>query len=357
MSAMTSAERVRAVLRREEPDRIPHFEWVVDPKVRDVLCPGCSYEEFVVRLEWDAILTSPDFAKERVGPNQWKNEWGIVRQDTGEESKYPIKGPISTLEDLERYEPPDPRAPGRFANIESVVAEFKNVKAIGVHLNDVFSVPRYLLGFNELMLAFADCPALVEGLVELSVQTNLKLAEGVAARGVDFVFFGDDYASAQQCFIPPDWFRKFLYPGLKRLVTGCKERGLFVIKHTDGNIRGIIDMLIDSGIDCLDPIDPLGGMNIAEVKARYGNRVAIKGNVDCARTLVYGSITDVIEETRDVIGKAAPRGGFILSSSNSIHSSVRPENYLAMLHALRMYGRYPLSLDHWKGKATGGIWG
>jgi len=356
MAEMTSAERVMAALRREEPDRIPHFEWAVDRKVREALCPGCSYEEFVVRMDWDAILTAPDFRKEQVGPNEWKNEWGITRRYTGEEDPFPVAGPIKTLEDLARYEPPDPHAEGRYKSLEGVVREFKGRKAVGVHLNDVFSLPRYLVGFTELMTALVDCPALVQGLVDMSVEVNLAMAKEVAKRGADFVFTGDDYCSARQPFISPDWFRKFLYPGLKRVMGGFKDAGLFVIKHSDGNLRPILDMVVDSGIDCLDPIDPVGGMDIAEVKAKYGDRIAIKGNVNCAAVLVFGSVGEVIAETKEVIRRAAPGGGFILSSSNTIHSSVKPENYLAMLHALRMYGRYPISLEHWQGKTTEGFW-
>ena len=97
-------------------------------------------------------------------------------------------------------------------------------------------------------------------------------------------------------------------------------------------------------------------MDIGAVKAKYGKRVALKGNVDCAHTLTFGSISDVIAETKECIRKAAPGGGFILSSGNTVHSAVKPENYLALLHTLKMYGRYPLSLDHWKGKTTDGFW-
>jgi uroporphyrinogen decarboxylase len=356
MADTTSAERVMTVLGRQEPDRIPHFEWAVDRKVREVLCPGCSYEEFVVRMEWDAILTSPDFRKEQVGPNEWKNEWGVTRRYTGEEDTFPIAGPIKTLKDLRRYAPPDPHAKGRYAGLEGVVEHFKGRKAIGVHLNDVFSVPRYLMGFSELMTALVDCPALVQGLVDLSVEVNLEMAKEVARRGADFVFTGDDYCSARAPFVSPAMFRQYLYPGLKKVVGGFKELGLFVIKHSDGNLWPIIDMVIDSGIDCLDPIDPVAGMDIGRVKAKYGRRIALKGNVNCAQTLAFGSIEDVIRETKEVIRQAAPGGGFILSSSNTIHSSVKPANYLAMLHTLRMYGRYPISMDHWQGRTTDGFW-
>jgi len=353
---MTSRERVMAALRREEPDRIPHFEWAVDRKVREVLCPGCSYEEFVVRMDWDAILTAPDFKKEKTGPDEFRNEWGVVRRYTGEEDPFPISGPIKTLEDFRRYTPPDPHAPGRYASLEAVVKNFKGKKAIGVHLNDVFSIPRYLLGFTEIMEAIYDCPELVEGLIEMSVNVNLAMAKEVAARGADFVFTGDDYCSTQAPFFSPDIFRRMFNPGLKRVMTGFKELGLHVIKHCDGNLWPIIDMVVDSGIDCLDPIDPVAGMDIGAVKAKYGHRIAIKGNVNCAQTLTFGSISDVIAETKEAIRKAAPGGGYILSSGNSIHSAVKPENYLAMLHTLRMYGQYPLSLEHWQGKTTDGFW-
>jgi len=205
-------------------------------------------------------------------------------------------------------------------------------------------------------VAFYDCPALVEGLVEMSVRVNLEMAKEVAARGADFVFTGDDYCSSKQPFMSPALFRQYLNPGLKRVMTGFKELGLYIIKHSDGNLWPIIDMIVDSGIDCLDPIDPVAGMNLGEVKAKFGQRIALKGNVNCAQTLTFGSISDVIAETKAVIRQAAPGGGFILSSGNTIHSGVKPENYLAMLHTLRMYGQYPLALDHWQGQTTDGFW-
>jgi uroporphyrinogen decarboxylase len=121
---------------------------------------------------------------------------------------------------------------------------------------------------------------------------------------------------------------------------GYKELGLYVIKHTDGNIWPIIDMIIDSGIDCLDPIDPQAGMDLAEVKEKYGHRVAIKGNVDCAQLLTFGTPQEVIEVTKGALRQGMPGGGFILSSSNSIHSGVKPENYIAMVQTLHEFGKY-----------------
>ncbi len=336
------------VLRRQQPDRIPHFEWIIDRKVRQALCPGGTMEEFTVRMGLDAILTSPDFRKEQIAPKRFRNEWGVILETTAEEHGFPIEGPIRSLDDFRRYQPPDPHAPGRYQSLQQLVKRYKGKLAIGVHLNDVFSIPRYLLGFENLLMALIDEPELVRGLVDLSVEMNLAMAREVARHGADFVFTGDDYASAERPFMSPQAFREFFYPGLVRVVAGFHECGLPVIKHTDGNIRPLLEMILDSGIDCLDPIDPIAGMDIGEMKALYGGRIALKGNVNCAHTLTFGSEQQVVEETRAVIRQAAQGGGLILSSSNSIHSAVKPGNYLAMWNALRMYGSYPIRLDPWE---------
>jgi uroporphyrinogen decarboxylase len=352
MAELTSVERVMRVLRNEEPDRIPHFEWIIDHRVREAIIPGCSMEEFTVRMGLDAILTGPDFRKEEIGENRFRNEWGVVSQYTNEEHSYPLESPIATLEDFQHYTPPDPHAPGRYASLDRLVRKYKGNLAIGVHLNDVFSIPRYLIGYEGLLMALAADQDLVRKLVELSVDINREMAVEVARRGADFVFTGDDYASTTGPLMSPAMFRQLFAEPLKRVITAFKDQGLAVIKHTDGNIMPLMDMILDSGIDCLDPIDPVAGMDIGLLKREYGRRVALKGNVDCAHTLPFGNEEDAVRETKEVIRKAADGGGLILSSSNSIHSSVKPGNYLAMWNAIRMYGKYPISLDTW-GDDTG----
>jgi uroporphyrinogen decarboxylase len=342
---LTSAERIMRVLRREEPDRVPHFEWLVDRKVREVLRPGCkTYNEFAVRMGHDAVLADPNFKKEQIGPGLKRSEWGYVTQDTPEEHGIEVESPIKTMEDFERYAPPDPHAPGRYVSIEDTIREFGGKKAVIVHLNDVFSLPRYLIGMEDLLMSIITAPDLVRAVVELAVDINLEMAKEVAARGVEIVYTGDDYAGNRGPFMSPQHFRELFYPGLQRVMGGFKELGLHVIKHTDGNLWPIMDMIIDSGIDCLDPIDPQGGMDLAEVKEKYGDRIALKGNVDCSNLMTFGTPDEVVAATKEALRNGAPGGGFILSSSNSIHSAVKPENYQALLDTLEQHGRYPISV-------------
>lgn len=341
MVEMTSEERVLCALQRQEPDRVPHFEWLVDRRVREALCPGSKdHNDFAVEIGQDAVLADPIYQKERVGSNRWRSEWGYVTQDTPEEHGIEVESPIKTMADFEQYTPPDPLAPGRFKAIEETVKKYGGDKAVIVHLNDVFSLPRYLMGMQELLMAIVTEPELVKGLVDMSVAINLKLAKEVAARGVKIVYTGDDIAYNKGPLMSPKHFRELFYPGFLRVMRGFKELGLYIIKHTDGNLWSIMDMIIDSGIDCLDPIDPLAGMDLGEVKAKYGHRVALKGNVDCAQLMTFGTPDEVIEATKVALRQGMPGGGYILSSSNSIHSTVKPENYVAMLDALHEYGRY-----------------
>jgi uroporphyrinogen decarboxylase len=340
MAVMTSEERVMCVLQRKEPDRVPHFEWLVDRRVREALHPECKTPHEFAGQTGDAIIVDPIYTKQRVGSNRWRSEWGFVTQDTDEEHGIEVESPIKSMGDFDQYTPPDPLAPGRFEAIEIAVEKYKGNKAVIVHLNDVFSLPRYLMGMQDLLMAIVIEPKLVEALVELSVTINLQLAKEVAARGVKIVYTGDDIAYSKGLLMSPKHFRELLYPGFVRVIRGFKDLGLYVIKHTDGNLWSIMDLLVDAGIDCLDPIDPIAGMDLGEVKARYGDRIALKGNVDCAELMTFGTPDQVVEATKTALRQGMPGGGYILSSSNSIHSSVKPENYAAMLQTLHEYGRY-----------------
>jgi uroporphyrinogen decarboxylase len=103
----------------------------------------------------------------------------------------------------------------------------------------------------------------------------------------------------------------------------------------------LLDMIVEAGVDALNPLEPAAGMNIAEVKKLYGDKIALVGNIDCGELLCFGTPEQVRQTVKWTIEVAGDNGGFILSSSNSIHSSVKPENYLAMVEAGREFGRYP----------------
>ncbi|MBW2368355.1 MAG: hypothetical protein JRH15_10750 [Deltaproteobacteria bacterium] len=138
---------------------------------------------------------------------------------------------------------------------------------------------------------------------------------------------------------------RFMVPALKKQVELAHSMNIPVLKHTDGKIWKILDLLVETGINGLHPIDPIAGMELAKVKQAYGDKICLAGNVNCGPTLSWGSTEEVRREVKDCIRKAGSGGGYICMSSNSIHSGVKPENYVTMVKAIQEFGQYPLALD------------
>lgn len=342
---MNSAERIFAALELKEPDMIPTFEWVIDKKIISILCPGYSLEDFILKMGLDAIVVSPNFKYESIYEDTFIDEMGILRKKGHEDYLIPIDYPLKSEEDIKKFEFPDPYATHRFDSLKKAVSRLKGEKAIIIQLRDVFSYPRDLRGYENVLMDLYLNPNLVNELIEKSVDYNLKLAKIAKDIGAEIVGTGDDLADNNGLLMGPQLFEKIFLKHYRKLVKELKEMGYYVVKHTDGDISAILSMLIDSGIDCIDPIDPLGNMDIYKVKKQYGHRVCLKGNISCAGVLVYGTPDEVTNEVKSCIIKAGNSGGYILSSSNSIHSGVIPENYVAMLKALRYFGKYPLDFN------------
>lgn len=340
MRELCSEERIIRTLELRETDRVPTFEWYIDKRVIESLLPGSNYEKFCYDMDIDAICIECDYDKKILDGSLIEDEWQMIKKDTGEAHTFPLDGPVRTMKDAEQYIPPDPHKPGRYTSIEKAIKEHKGKKALILHLNDVFSIPSRLMPFETFLIKLMEEPEIVKILIEKTIDINLEMAKEAAKRGIRIIYTGDDYAYNSGLFMPPAKFREIFFPELKRVIKGYKELGLKVIKHTDGYIMPIMDMIIEAGFDCIDPIDPIAGMSLQKVKSEYGKKICIKGNVDCSETLSLKSVSETIEETKKCLEIGMPGGGYILSSSNSIHSAVKPENYQAMLETLKQYGKY-----------------
>ncbi len=344
---MNSYERVIATLERRQPDRVPLVEWVVDERIMEAMLPGCDYFAFNDWLGLDnAGMNRSSWQRDNVEyvdkeKGLFRDQWGVIRAFGPESSPYPVEGPLKTAEDIRKYQPPDPEADGVLGTLPEVVARYKGKKAITAICRDSLFNPSHLRGVENYLMDLIDHPKLVHELIDKTLSYDLRVTERMVKAGLDVVVFGDDYADKNSPMMSPKHFKEFVFPGLKRAVDNAHRAGAYVVKHTDGNIMPILDMIIESGIDAINPLEPAAGMDIARIKHEYGDRVAIIGNIDCGALLCQATTDEVRRVTRETIAVAAPGGGFCLSSSNSIHSSVKPENYYAMVETLRQYGHYP----------------
>lgn len=343
---MNSLERVKAALERRQPDRVPFFECVIDQRVMDALLPGCDYYQFNDWIALDnASQNRSSWSRENVEfideeKGLFRDKWGVIRAFGPESTPAPIEGPIKTPEDLKTYRPPDPEADDVLGHLPEVIERYRGKKAVSAICRDAFFNPAFLRGTTQFLMDMVDNARLVYELIEVALSYDIRAMQRMVEAGAEVVVFGDDYADKNSTLMSPRHFREFILPGLKRCVDAAHEAGAYVVKHTDGNIMGIIEMIIDTGIDALNPIEPQAGMDIGLVKEKYGRQIAIIGNIDCGYLLCQAPVEEVRRVTRQTIATAAPGGGYMLSSSNSIHSSVRPENFMAMVETLRECGGY-----------------
>jgi uroporphyrinogen decarboxylase len=116
--------------------------------------------------------------------------------------------------------------------------------------------------------------------------------------------------------------------------------GFYVIKHTDGNIMPIIDQMVECNPHALHSLDPQAGIDIAEVKRRYGRKVCLIGNVNCG-LMDTGTDEEVRESARYALKHGMPDGGYIFSTSNCIYTGMKLARYETMLEVWRQIGNYP----------------
>jgi len=243
--------------------------------------------------------------------------------------------PIKNIAEQANFTFPVPDAPQRFETLEKAVKKYGDHRGVVLNLRDGFSDMRDLLGYENALMTMLTEKVHYADLLKRVVEFNVAMAEVAVKRyGIQLVATTDDVATGRGPIIRPKVYTEMIFPSFKEVVQGYRSLGLIVIKHCDGDVRPYLDLWLEAGIDCLDPIDPGGGLDMAEMKTQYGDRICLKGNIDCTGNLCDGTPEQVAEEVRICIEKGGP-GGLILSSSNTIHRGVKPENFQAMLDAAR----------------------
>lgn len=349
MPKLTNVERMFKALDLQEPDVVPHFEFLIHQKVRDAILPGASYEDFVEFIDLDAAAVFDKTAWRYETLNAAKkiarDQWGAVVRFTSEDLSHPMEACLKSERDLDNYVPPDPDLPWRYERLERLVKRFKGQRAVIATATDVYDIAREsLLGDVDYFKAMITNPDLVDRVNEIVLKYQLGYLRNCIEVGADVIVITGDFATKQGPMVSPKHTARFLIPSLQKMVEYVQSRGIRTIKHTDGNIWRIFDLIIGTGVHGVHPIDPEADMDIGEVKAKYGDRICLVGNIDCGPLLSWGTAEEVRQEVKNCIQKAGTGGGLICMSSNSIHSAVKPENYVAMVKAIREYGKYPLSL-------------
>ena len=168
---------------------------------------------------------------------------------------------------------------------------------------------------------------------------NLEFGKQALDAGLDGFVLCADYCFNDGPFLSPKMFGEFVTPFLTDLIKSYREMGAFVIKHTDGDIMPIIDQLVSANPHALHSLDPMAGVDIKEIKEKYGDKIALVGNVNCA-LMQTGTEEEIIESCRYALENAKPGGGYIYSTSNVIFKGMPMRSYELMLEVYEKYKLY-----------------
>lgn len=337
---MNSYERVMAAMALKEPDRVPIAELAVMPQVYKVLMPEATCESDFHAKYLDVVCTKNYYKNIKEWDGFVVDEWGITYNVSEEEGNHPAVPAFSIDDDFMSYPLPDPYAPHRFASLDDNVRKYKGKKAIAWAQRACFLWAVALIGFEEVLVNFKLEPERMHMLLDRILEYNITMAKKAVEKGAEIVFETDDYAYNSGPLFSPEIFDEFLYPRLKRFVDEVHAAGAYVIKHTDGNIMSLLPGIVKAGVDGIHSIDPLAGMDMAEVKALYGDKISLWGNIEPGNLLGRGTPDEVRASVRECIDKGKKGGGLIVATSNMIMSTVRPENYKAMIETVYEYGVY-----------------
>jgi uroporphyrinogen decarboxylase len=316
---MTPRERFIAALdRRQVEGRVPHFELVF-------------------------FLTMEAFGKVHPSHRNY-HQWDQMEEAEREMHRQDMADLyIATAERFEHdaiFLHPNPGSGDEvFRLIDKVREKSGDRYFVMLHGDATFSMPDgdHMVDFSYRMVDDS------EGLKrEAQEMVDGALSRGEAFQkhgGLDGFALCADYCFNSGPFMSPAQFGEFVTPYLAKLTRGYRDLGFRVIKHTDGNIMPILDQLVETAPDALHSLDPQGGVDIAEVKRLYGDRVCLIGNVNCG-LMDTGTDEEVRESARYALRHGMPGGGYIFSTSNCVYTGMRLSRYEMILDVWREEGNY-----------------
>lgn len=360
---MTPKERAHTTLERREPDRVPIFEaWMASIIIEKVL--GRPFEgihdiiDFHKKLEIDFVPIDfgsprgwePQFLDEKVFMDEWGRKWQYQEGSLWNVFGFYVDGTIKTPEKYDEFEFPDPLAPGRLDSFETALKKIGDEYAVmGVISQGVFERATTMVGLKDFIVYMYEKPSFAKEVLKRHYEFSLEIGKLFLDAGAEFILVGSDVADNHGPLIPPKMYEEFVHPLSKDLIQSLKKRGAKVIRHTDGNLKPIMNYILDMGADGLHPIQPEAGMDIIDFKKEYGDRISVVGGVDVAGLLPFASEEEVEKTLKYIIKNVSPGGGHVLASTNSLHSFVPDidvfvRNVQKYIDTAHRYGSYPIQI-------------
>jgi len=317
----------------------------------------------------------PPIEEKEIGINNGKrtiiNSEGLLAEVSIGGSSVPhfLKSSINSPDDWKKMKAEhfDLKHPGRLINIEAVKRKLADDTKLFERVNDVYGITdsesgaiqpeserdyplgvycgsmigkvRDILTFEGLAYAIYDYPEMVEDMVETMCQcTEYALDQLLPHFEFDFASGWEDICFNHGPIVSVDFFKNIVVPRYKRINKKLKERNINLwYTDCDGDIRLILPLLLEGGINCLYPYEVKSCVHPGVLLDEYGKDLHIIGGVDKMK-LAEGPAA--IRTYLESLEKYVARGGFIPFCDHHCPPNVTPENYLYYLDLKeKMFGQ------------------
>jgi len=378
-NGLAKLERMSKTLRHEEADRVPvsDFFWgaFLDRWRRDLGLPAGTDIYQYYDLDWIVTIPNMDPHIKAFDILEERPDWVIVRTGFEAVIKKQFADPMPAFlnfetdsvekmaafrfddpwDDRRYFRPGDNQVAGvgdGFARhspawIDTVASLYPDFPVYGSVCEGQEMLWR-IIGSENVMLWLALHPVEIGRFIEKvgDFVLGLTKAQIDAAGGrLDGMIIWGDVAYVKDLFFSPAVWRRHFKPIVKAIVDECHAHRLPVIYHGCGNVQRIFGDFIEIGVDAYNPLEFKAGLDVVDLRRRYGHAIAFCGNMDVI-TWANGGPEDL---RRAVLTKlnAAKGGGFIFQSDHSVPSNVPGWSYDYVVNLVREAGRYPLTLGEY----------
>jgi uroporphyrinogen decarboxylase len=363
---MTSRERVQAAVRFEPPDQLPCNESLWEQTLtawrqQGMPSDAAPADHFGFDLCHMYLDASPRFEQRVLARHS-----GLIRyQDRFGYTVERPEGRSATLRFLEhkttdraaweRIQPrfalaDDPAEPARiddasyfghldpYPSWDHAAAKYRRLRATDRYMLFVVYGPWEATwrhrGMESLLLDVGLQPDWVREMAETYARLVVAILKRCLALGMcpDGVFLIEDLGAKKGPFISPASWRAVLGSPFASIGRFAQEQGINFWMHTDGDVRPLLDPLVDCGVQVLNPLEAKAGMDALELRRRFGRRLAFYGNIDA--TKMYGPKPALEAELRRKV-PLARGGGYIFHSDHSVPPQVTYERYRWLLGRAR----------------------